>query len=415
MPNLRTLAAALLCTAPVSAGDWPQWLGPFRNNSTVEKVAPWKEPPKALWKKPVGEGNSSPVLADGRVFVHAKVKDKNEEEVVAYAAADGQELWRTKYERAAFASLYGNGPRATPAVHSGKVYTVGITGVLTCLDAAKGTILWQKDTLKEFEAKNLLFGMAGSPLVEDGRVFVNAGSKGASIVAYDTDKGTVVWQALDDKASYSSPIIFGEGKDRQLVFLTGQGVVSLRPSDGMVYWKYPLVDKLFESSTTPVKVGDHLLASSITFGSAGLALAKKDDRPAVKEEWKNPALTSYFSTPVAVGPEPQDYVYLVTGKIPGPFSDPEATLHCVDMKTGKTTWSKPKIGTYHAALLRLGNGRLLLLDDHGSLALLEPDTKQYRELCRSKVCGETWAHPALTDGKLYVRDGKELICLDLGK
>ncbi len=412
MPRNLALTIALIVTAPAIAGDWPQWLGPNRDNSTSEKVAPWTDAPKALWKKPTGEGNSSPVIADGRVFVHAKVANKNEEEVVAFDAANGKELWRTKYERPAFTSLYGNGPRATPAVRDGKVYTFGITGTLTCLDATKGTILWQKETLKEFETKNLVFGMACSPLVEDDHVFVNVGAKGASVVAFDKDKGTVAWKALDDKASYSSPILFGKGKDRQLVFLTGQNVVALAPSDGTVFWQYPLVDKLFESSTTPVKVGDSLLASAITFGSVGLVLEQKDGVPAVKEGWKNAALTSYFSTPVAVD---KDHVYLVTGANPLAFKQAEATMHCVEMKTGKTTWSKPKIGTYHAALLRLGDGKLLLLNDHGSLALLEPDTTEYKEICRSKVCGDTWAHPALSDGKLYVRDGKEVMCLQLEK
>ena len=415
MPLIPALALTLLFTVSATAGDWPQWLGPTRNANSAEKVAPWKDAPQTLWKKPAGEGNSSPVVANGRVFIHAKVADKNEEEVVAYDAVSGKEAWRTKYDRVAFSSPYGNGPRGTPAVHNGKVYTFGITGVLTCFNAASGAIVWQKDTLKEFEVKNLFFGMAGSPLVEHGQVYVNVGGKGTSVVAYDASKGGVLWKAGNDKASYSSPIIFGSGKSRQLVFLTGEGVLSLKPEDGTIFWHYPLVDKLFESSTTPVKVGERLMASAITFGSVGLLLEKKDDKPAFKEEWKNAALTSYFSTPVAVGQDVMDHVYLVTGANPLAFKSAEATLHCVDMKTGKTTWSKPKIGTYHAALMRLGDGRLLLLDDHGSLALLEADTKEYKEICRSKVCGDTWAHPALSDGRLYIRDGKELICLQLGK
>src|SRR4051794_32603371 len=113
MPRLRSLLLVLLACTPAAAADWPQWLGPRRDNSSPERVQPWKGPPEVLWRHPVGEGNSSPVVAEGRVFIHAKVADRNEEEVVAFDAASGKELWRTSYPRAAFTSLYGNGPRAT--------------------------------------------------------------------------------------------------------------------------------------------------------------------------------------------------------------------------------------------------------------------------------------------------------------
>jgi outer membrane protein assembly factor BamB len=411
MPWLRSLALLVLVGAPAAAADWPQWLGPRRDNSSPETVAVWKAAPKVLWRQPVGEGNGSPAVAGGRVFVHSKVAGQNKEEVVAYDAGSGRELWRVPYERAKFSSLYGNGPRATPAVADGRVYTFGITGVLTCLEAATGNKLWQVDTLKELGAKNLFFGMSCSPLVEGDFVLENVGAKGASVVAFDRVKGTVAWKALDDKASYSSPIIFGKGKERQAVFLTGDGVVSLSPADGSLFWRFPLKDTLLESSTTPVRAGDSLVASSITYGSAGLKLQTKDGKPAYKEEWKNKALTCYFSTPVAVG---KDHLYMVTGSNPLSFNaNPTATLQCVEAATGKGLWKKEKVGKYHAALLRTGDGKLLLLDDGGELALLDPSPKGYRELARSKVSGPTWAHPALSDGRLYVRDDKELICLKL--
>jgi outer membrane protein assembly factor BamB len=413
MPWLRSLALLVLACAPAAAADWPQWLGPDRDNSTPETVAVWKEAPKVLWRQPVGEGNGSPVVSGGRVFVHGKVKDQNKEEVVAYDAGSGREVWRVAYERAKFSSLYGNGPRATPAVADGRVYTFGITGVLTCFEAATGKQLWQVDTLKDLGAKNLFFGMSCSPLVEGDFVLENVGARGASVVAFDRLKGTVAWKALDDKASYSSPIAFGKGKGRQVVFLTGDGVVSLSPADGSLFWRFPLKDTLLESSTTPVRVGDTLVASSITYGSAGLRLQTKDGKPAYKEEWKDKSLTCYFSTPVAVG---TDHLYMVTGSNPLAFNaNPTATLHCVEAATGKSLWKKERIGKYHAALLRTGDGKLLLLDDAGELALLNPDPKGYRELARSKVCGPTWAHPALSDGRLYVRDEKELICLKLAQ
>jgi outer membrane protein assembly factor BamB len=406
------LAISLVCIFVTSAfaEDWPQWLGPRRDNSSTETVAPWKGNPKVLWRKPVGEGNSSPVVAGGRVYIHAKVKDKNEEEIVAFDANSGEELWRSGYTRPAFKSLFGNGPRATPCVHGNQLFAFGITGILTCLDTAdKGKQLWQVDTLNKLKAKNLFFGMSSSPLVVGERVLVNVGATGASVVAFDRARGEIAWKSIDDPASYSSPILVGEGGQPQAVFLTGANLASVNPADGHVFWRFPLKDTLLESSTTPIRAGDLLLASSITYGSVGLRLETKEGKPAVEQAWKNPALTSYFSTPVPVG---KDYIYMVTGTTPSPLSKPAADLHCIETKTGKSLWKKAKIGKYHASLMRTVDEKLLLLTDGGDLALLEPDPKGYRELARSKVSGpDTWAHPALSGGRLYIRDMTELICL----
>lgn len=411
MTWLRALPALLLASAPALAADWPQWLGPGRDGATPEKVAPWKEELKILWRQPVGEGHGSPVIAGGRVYVHARVKDKNAEEVVAFDTGSGKEVWRTAYPRAPFESIFGTGPRATPLVAGDRVYAFGVTGILTALDTADGKKVWQVDTLKQFNAKNLFFGMSCSPILAGDKVLVNVGGKGASVVAFDAGSGATAWQALDDPASYSSPIRLAEGKDEQVVFLTGKRLVSLNPADGKLVWDFPLVDRLFESSITPQRMGNLLLASSITYGTVALRLEKKNGKPVVEQAWKSDGLTCYFSTPVAAGKE---QVYLVTGSNPLAITH-EATLRCVELSTGKVLWSRPKVGTYHAALVRTGDGKLLLLEENGSLVLLEPNPKEYRELARAKVCGETWAHPAIADGRLYVRDKRELVCIQLGE
>lgn len=412
MISLRSFLVLLAVVPCASAADWPQWLGPTRDGVSPEKVAPWTDAPKVLWRQPVGEGNSSPILANGRLFLHSKTKDKNEEEVVARDAQTGKEIWRQTYPRAAFTSLYGNGPRATPAVVDGRLFTFGITGVLTCWDAATGTRHWQVETLTTFGAKNLFFGASCSPLVEGNTVLVNVGGKGASVVALDTASGKTVWKALDDPASYSSPIVFGEGKERQVVFLTQLGVVSLSPKDGQLHWRFPLKDSLLESSTTPARAGETVLASSITYGSAGLKVGSTGGKPEMSEQWKNPALTSYFSTPVALGP---GNFLLVTGTNPLiKLGAAQADLHCVDARTGRSLWKKEKVGQFHASLLRLGDGNLLMLEDTGYLVLFAGESQAYRELVRAKVCGSTWAHPALADGRLYLRDEKEILCLQVG-
>src|SRR5262249_3482135 len=161
-----------------------------------------------------------------------KARDKDEEEVLALDAKTGKELWHKSYARQAFTSFFGNGPRATPAVAGGKLYTYGISGVLTGWDAADGKQLWQVDALPKVEARNIRFGASCSPLVEGQTVLLNIGGRGASVVAFDKDSGATVWKALDDGASYASPIAFGEGRGRQVVFLTAGGVVALNPEDG---------------------------------------------------------------------------------------------------------------------------------------------------------------------------------------
>lgn len=407
MPSIRWLLALLSCCVLSCAADWPQWLGPRRDGSCADHVTPWKGTPQIVWRQPVGEGHSSPILAGGRVFLHVKQKDKDSEALLAFDAASGKPIWNSSYGRGPFSSPFGAGPRGTPAVDGKRVYSLGVTGILTCSDTATGEQLWQKDTLKQFQAPNLTFGVSCSPLVHADLVYVNVGAKGASIVAFDKGNGDVRWKSLDDPASYSSPLLLGPAADEQLVFLTQQGLAALDPSKGSLHWRYPFVDLLSESSTTPVRVGDLLVASSVTVGSAALRLEQKDGKRSVTEVWKNPALTCYFSTPVPVG---SDLLFMINGSIIPP---PRATLRCVDPKTGKELWQKSGIGKYHAALLRTGNDKLLLLDDAGNLLLLEPNPQAYRELARAKVCGPTWAHPAAADGLLYIRDDKELICVRL--
>ncbi|HYT92562.1 MAG TPA: PQQ-binding-like beta-propeller repeat protein [Gemmataceae bacterium] len=405
MPWFRALAALIIACSFAQAADWPQWLGPNRDGVSIETVAPWKGPLKVLWKQPLGEGHSSPVVADGRVFVHTKGQG-NEESVQAFDAKDGKPLWTKSYAREPYKGLFGAGPRATPTVAAQRVYTYGITGVLSCYDTASGRVVWQVNALKEFKAPKLFFGASCSPLVDGNVVLVNVGGQGASVVAFHKDTGKTVWQKLDDGASYSSPIVFGEGKARQAVFLTQEGLVALHPADGTHFWRFPLKDRLLESSVTPVRAGGLLVGSAITAGTVGLRLKVGSDKSEVSEAWKNTDVTCYFATPVPVG---NDQLYLVTGSL----AAKQAVLRCLETATGKELWKKGGVGVYHASLLRTGDGKLLMLEEKGNLVLVEPDAKGYRELARASICGNTWAHPAVANGRLYIRDGKELICVEL--
>jgi outer membrane protein assembly factor BamB len=404
----RTLAMLLLFLSAgwACAGDWPQWLGPARDGKSPEAVAPWKGDLKVVWRQPAGEGHSSPIVAEGRVFIHAKVQDKEQEEVVALDAATGKEIWRKSYDRTPYTNVFGNGPRSTPLVDGERLYTLGVTGILACWNASDGKEHWKIDLLKEFTAKNLTFGVSTSPIIVGDQLLVMVGGPEASIVSLEKATGKVRWKSGSDQASYSSPILTNQANRTLGLFLTQKGLLALDPATGQSQWQFPMVDRLSESSTTPIRSGDMIFVSSVTVGSHGLKLTVKDGKPGFEEVWKNAKLTCYFATPIAVG----DHLYVVTGQV-FPAS---AQLHCVESASGKILWSRPNIGKYHATLL-LAKDKLLLLEEAGSLVLLDPSPKEYRELARSKVCGQTWAHPALSDGKLYLRDGKELICVSLAE
>jgi outer membrane protein assembly factor BamB len=391
------LLSAVLCMTPAlraadsASADWPQWLGPNRDGTVPARVEPWKGDLKVLWRVPVGEGNSSPVVAGGLVFIHAKVKDKDIEQVQALDAATGKVKWERTYEKAPFKPLFGEGPRATPFVHDGMVYTLGNTGVLACWEAASGNPVWKIETLADVKKDNLFFGISASPLVVGDNVVVQGGggsSKG--IKAFHRKTGKLAWTAGDDPASYAAPVLL----DQQIVALTGANLMAVSPA-GEVRWKFEFKDQLNESSTTPIKAGDAYIASSVTAGMVAVRVSDRDGKPTPTQVWKNPTLTCYFSTPIPVG---KDHLFLVTGV--ASLVNPSITLRCVELATGKEVWNRPKVGKYHAALLRMSDGNLLMHDD--------------QELAKSKACGPTWAHPAVAGGKVFVRDNKELVCLSLG-
>jgi outer membrane protein assembly factor BamB len=408
----RTLAVILLGGGLAAADDWPHWLGPNRDGGTAEKVAPWKKAPKAAWRFAVGPGFSAPVVADGRVFIHAQIKEKEQEEVIALDAKTGRKLWRKKYDRAPFQSVIGSGPRATPAVFLDHVYTYGITGLLTCFEAKTGKQMWQVDTYKKFKAKLPRYGVCCSPLIEGNRLVVSVGGKGTAFVAFDIDNGEVLWKGLDEPPSTTSPVVVtynprANETRRDVVFMSGKGLVGVNPVTGNFCWDYAVADRPFGSTPTPACVDNLIVTSSMKHGAIAVRLTREKDRLTASPAWKNAKLTCSFSTPVVVG---KDQIYLVTS-----VTSPEvtSTLRCVDLKTGKELWNQPKVGKHHAGLLRTGDNKLLMLTEDGTLKLLQANRKAYRELAKAKVCGPTFVAPALAGGRLYVRDGDEVVCLKL--
>jgi outer membrane protein assembly factor BamB len=399
----------LLAVGRTNAADWPQWLGPGRNGVSAEAVAPWKGAPKVVWRQKVYQSFSSPIVADGIVFIHTCVKDKDIEKVIALDAATGQRRWHDTYPRAKYRSQLGAGPRATPSVADGKLVTYGITGALTCYEARTGARLWQVNPYESNKLTLPRFGVCSSPILTGGRAVVLVGGAGFAVAAYNLSNGKLAWKALDEPAGSASPTLLpgtSPGSEEQIVAQTTLRLAGLSPKDGKTRWEQPLVFEPSGVSPTPFVASDLLFCTTQDSGTIAVTLPGKGHaEPSVK--WRKADFSGYFSTGT-VGPE--ETVLIVTNAL-APL--PRADLRCLDPATGNELWKKENLGYFHFAVMSVADGKVLILDDGGTLLLAEATRKGYRELAKSKVCLGTFNSPALANGRLFVRDNAEVICLDL--
>lgn len=411
-PLALAVAITLGATSPdAAAADWPQWLGPKRDGGTAESVEPWKDPPKALWKAKVGAGFSTPVVADGRVLVHARVPGKDREELIALDAKTGKGLWRTAYDRGPYSSVLNTGPQATPVVAGGRVYTFGITGFLTCFEAETGKQVWQGNCFKKVKAELPRFGVCCSPLVVGNKVIVAVGGKGSSVMAFEAESGETAWQALDEPAGTSSPVLVvaggKAGRLPEVAFMTTLRVVGLNPLDGAVNWEHALPFQPGGTQPTPLVVGDRVFTSTMSNGTTAIKVTA-GDKVTAEKQWQAKDLSGYFSSGVAT----KDRLFLVTNVLK---PVPRADLVCVDAATGKEQWKKEGLGYFHFGVVRTGNGKLLVLGDGGELKLLDAAANEFKELCTAKVCEGTLVSPTLSNGLLYARDASEVVCVPLAR
>jgi outer membrane protein assembly factor BamB len=413
-------ALALLCAtfavvawsgdhAATTAADWPQFLGPARNGVSTETglAATWpKKGPAVVWDRDVGEGFSGPVAVGDRVVLFHRVGD--EEVVECLSAADGTTKWKKGYPTHYRDALgKGDGPRATPVVADGRVYTLGADGVLQCLKLEDGDKVWRKDLRKEYEIPRSYFGVGSSPILEGGRLLVNVGGgNGAGVVAFAKDDGKELWKADDHEASYSSPVAADLAGKRTAVFLTREGLLALDPADGTIRYSKHWRSRMDASvnAASPVVVGDQIFLTACYGTGAVLLRAKKDG---VEEAWKNDAsLSCHFDTPVY-----QDgFLYGFHGR-----EDVEGgRLRCIDLKTGDVKWTADGFNT---GSMILADGKLIILTEDGDLVLAKATPAKYEELARATVLQSppVRAAIALADGKLYGRDARKLVCWDLKK
>ena len=399
-------------TTTLSAADWPQWLGPQRNGNSTEKVEPWTSEPAVVWKAEVGSGFSSPVVAGGRAFIHARIGQAQEEEVVAFDALTGNVIWRDKYTRAPYVSAVGGGPAATPTVSGNRIFTFGISGTLSCHEADSGKRLWQRDVYQDFKVTLPRFGVCCSPLVEGNHIVVSIGGKDTALAAFDAQTGELAWKGFDEPASTASPILFRapgqDVTDQAALFVTSLRLLGVDPLDGRLSFEVPLVFKPSGPAPTPLALGDVLITSNSNDGTVATRITASTDGVRSEHLWTKKDVGGYFSSGVRYG----DHLVCLVTNVLKPI--PSASLRCLDTRTGDEVWSVPAAGYFHVGVIRLADNRLLVLDDSGALKLFDADEKQCTQLAEATVCKGTLVTPALANGFLYARDGGELVCVRLG-
>jgi outer membrane protein assembly factor BamB len=386
----------------IAGADWPQFLGPTRNGVSSETglLQTWgPDGPPVLWEKRVGEGYSSPVVAGERLIIYHRVG--NEEMIDCLEPASGKSRWRTAVPTSYADDLgKGDGPRSTPLIASGHVYTLSPAGLLLCLDLEQGKKVWQRELHTDYEVRRSFFGVGTSPLLEGDLLVVNVGGRGgAGIVAFHKDTGKEVWKATDHDASYSSPVAATLDGVRQLVFFTREGLVCLDPVTGAIRlskrWRSRMEASV--NAAAPVVVADQIFLTACYNTGAGLFLVKKDG---VEEVWKSDrVLSSHFGTPIYH----EGHIYGFDGR-----QEQGTELRCVEWKTGKVCWSQEGFG---CGCLLAADGQLFVLSEKGELVLVECNPKVYREKARGAVLGAPCrAHLALANGRLYGRDNQKLVC-----
>ena len=381
-----------------SSADWPQWRGPNRDGISSETgfLKSWpQEGPKVLWQIPLGDGYSGISIAQGKVYT--MFAEGNDEFVICLNASDGKEIWRFR-SGTKFAESRGDGPRSMPTVHGDSVFALGAEGKLYALDTLNGTELWAHDFVEEFDSKIPTWGFSSSPLIEGNLVLVEAGGRDEkAIVAFDTKSGDVVWTTHTDEVGYSSPIAINFGGVRQIIFLTSKTLLSVAPENGQIYWKYSWPEGI--NIATPIFIPDDKIFISASYdkGAVLLKMTADGDGIGIEEIWKSRVMKNHFNSSVLQG----DYLY----------GFDNAILTCIEANTGEEQWRQR--GFKKGSLL-LADGYLIILGEGGKLALVEANPSKYREKARFQLFDEKcWTVPTLAGGKLYLRNQKEIVCLDL--
>lgn len=395
---------------PARGSDWPKLFGPTEDGVCTETnlALDWpKSGPPKLWEMKLGNGYSAPSIVEDRLIVFHRVKD--EEVVERLSAETGERVWRFSYPTE-YVDRYGynNGPRCTPILDAGRVYTFGAEGKLHCLDLETGTKHWMRDLNGDYQVEQGFFGVGATPLLENDRLVINVGGKttNAGIVAVDAKSGKTLWTATDQGASYATPRAATIHGLRHVFVFTEAGLVSVDPINGNVRWSIPFRSKLYESvnATSPVLAGD-LVFVSATYGTGCLCL-EIDKEGNFKELWRDrKTLDSHFSNIL----ELDGHLYGFAGR-----HESGAMFRCVHLRTGEMKWEWETV-LGRGSSVRVGD-RLLLWGERGHLVSIDASTAKprLRSFTEQGLLGAPcWTPPVISRGRLYLRNENQLLCLDL--
>jgi outer membrane protein assembly factor BamB len=392
------VGCVLLSATCVQAQDWPQWRGPNRDNKVAGFTVP-KEWPKELkkgWSTKVGMGDASPVLVGDKLYVFTR--EGGDEYIRCLNASDGNEVWKDKYTATAVtgpgAGIHA-GTRSSPAVADGKVCTLGAAGVLSCLDAAKGTVVWRKD-IKAWPQ----FFTASSPIIIDGKciAFLGGSGRGGSgkseFAAYDLASGDEKWKWTGEAAAYSSPVLMTVDKTKMLVVLSDKALVGIDPGNGKLLWETAFKSRY--NSETPVADGDIVICSGAGPGTVAYKIEKKDDTFSAKQLWKQTVASGIYNTPLLK----DGLIYgLASGGGRG-----STTLFCLKADTGDKAWTDDTKRGECGGVLDAGSV-LFLFSSDSELVVFKPSDKKFEEVAKYKIASSpTWAYPIIAGNRVFVKD-----------
>ena len=389
------------------AADWPQWRGPGRDGvATFTAPKAWPAKLTKVWSVEAGGGHSSPVVAGGKVYLHAR--QGKDETVSAFDLASGKLLWRdsypASYSPAPEAQRHGLGPFATPTLDGGVLYAFGINGVLSAYDAAAGKLLWRHDFGKEFRTPRPYYGTSSSPLVTDGLVVVQAGGEGkGAVVALDAKTGQPRWRLDGDGPGYGSPVVAAFGGVRQVIVPTQNKIRGAALATGEKLWEMPFKVPYDQNILTPLVTGDTFIMSGEDTDAQAIRVSKKDGKWATEKVWANRSITMYMSSPV-----------LWDGLLCGFSSVRRGHVFCADPKTGEVRW-KTEGGEGESAAVVAGGDSVLVLRNDAELQVIQRTGGELKKVAQYTVAdAATWASPVVMDGRILVKDATRLTLWSLG-
>jgi len=394
----------------VRSEDWPQYRGPNHDGSTPEKISTkWPvEGPKQIWKAELGESFGSFAIASGKAFcfIQRKVGGQDAEVAIALDANTGKELWASPLGKPTYDNQGGNGPRSTPTVDGDFVYFLGAYQMLSCLDAKIGKGIWRHDLVKEFGGEVIKWNHAGSPVLDGELIFVNAGGNGQAFLAFNKKDGKLAWKSGNAKPTHASPVPATIHGVRQIIFFTQSGLVSAEANTGKILWQHPFPFKT-STASDPI-VWNDIVYCSAGYGVGGGAckISKTGNAFSAAQLWRHEGGTvNHWTTPVCK----DGYLYGIFG-----FKEfGRAPLNCVEIATGKEVWSQPGFGSGGGTIL-VGGTHVLVQGDKGPLVLVEATPKGYNEVARAQpLGGKCWTMPVVSGGRIFARNTKEGVCLDV--